>query len=167
LQSTPGEGLAFTTVSNLENGTYKVIVKLSNNNYYQAPSVESVIVVGKQVSESVTGGGWIKKNNQKVNFGFNAKKQNGSVKGELNMVDRSTGKPIQFKSTSLNSLVVNSDLRSAYFTGKVQINGRGNYTFRVDVADNDNSGSTDTFKITLSNGYTAYGTLAGGNIVIN
>jgi hypothetical protein len=45
-------------------------------------------------------------------------------------------------------------------------NGGGNATFTVIAEDNSTDGSTDTFSITLSNGYSASGVLLSGNIVI-
>ena len=40
-------------------------------------------------------------------------------------------------------------------------------TFVVVVTDNGEPGSADTFSITLSNGFTASGTLVGGNVQIH
>jgi hypothetical protein len=40
------------------------------------------------------------------------------------------------------------------------------FTFTVDVIDNGPSGSGDTFRIRLSNGYDAGGALGGGNITV-
>jgi hypothetical protein len=47
------------------------------------------------------------------------------------------------------------------------VNQVGGVTYQVDVVDNGEPGNTDTFAITLSNGYTANGTLIGGNIQIH
>jgi hypothetical protein len=40
-------------------------------------------------------------------------------------------------------------------------------TYQVDVTDNGEPGKNDSFAITLSNGYSASGTLAGGNIQLH
>jgi hypothetical protein len=40
-------------------------------------------------------------------------------------------------------------------------------SYDIDVADNGEPGRGDTFTITLSNGYTARGTLGGGNIQLH
>lgn len=115
----------------------------------------------------VTGGGWITKNGENVNFGFNAKyKPNGSIQGEFTMVDRSTGKEVQYQSTSLNWLYVpNANL--AFFTGKATVDREGSYYFAVHVWDNGTPGiNSDAIYIWVSNGYRAYGKLEGGNIDI-
>lgn len=49
--------------------------------------------------------------------------------------------------------------------GTAATRGRGG-TFNVNVVDNSTDGSSDTFSISLSNGYLASGTLTGGDIVI-
>jgi hypothetical protein len=45
-------------------------------------------------------------------------------------------------------------------------NHGGKVTFNAVLTDNSIDGSTDAFSITLSNGYSAGGTLIGGNITI-
>jgi hypothetical protein len=45
-------------------------------------------------------------------------------------------------------------------------NHGGKVTFNAVLTDNSIDGSTDDFSITLSNGYSAGGTLIGGNITI-
>jgi len=45
-------------------------------------------------------------------------------------------------------------------------NGGGNVTFTVTAVDSSPDGTSDTFSITLSNGYSASGTLTSGNITI-
>lgn len=57
-------------------------------------------------------------------------------------------------------------LTSRRIAGTAEINGvPGTYT--VDVSDNGEPGRADTFMIMLSTGYTAGGTLVGGNIQLH
>jgi hypothetical protein len=51
----------------------------------------------------------------------------------------------------------------AVFSGTCTLNKQPGFTFTVTVEDSG-PGSSDTFRINLSNGYKASGTLAGGNI---
>jgi hypothetical protein len=54
---------------------------------------------------------------------------------------------------------------SAGFSGFVILNGR-RVTFDASVTDNDPGGISDTISISLSNGYSASGTLTSGDIRI-
>jgi len=168
VEGQPGVGVASTQASNLPADVYKVIVRLGANDYYEAPIAESVLVVYNPQGGFVTGGGWITNSGQKANFGFNAKyKNDGTLQGEFTMLDRVSGKPVQIKATSLEWLVVRSDMKSASFAGKAQVDGQGSYDFRVDIVDNGEPGKSDTFKVSVSNGYSAEGTLDGGNIQVH
>ncbi len=56
---------------------------------------------------------------------------------------------------------------TARISGRARLeNGGGNATFSVIAIDNSTDGSSDTFSITLSNGYSASGVLVSGNIVL-
>ena len=46
-------------------------------------------------------------------------------------------------------------------------NGGGSVSFTVTAVDSSTDGSSDTFSITLSNGYYESGTLTTGNITIH
>ena len=57
---------------------------------------------------------------------------------------------------------------TATVTGSATLaNGGGNVTFTVTAVDSSADGSSDTFSITLSNSYSASGTLTSGNITIH
>ena len=53
-----------------------------------------------------------------------------------------------------------------HIEGTADIDGASG-TYMVDVADNGEPGRDDTFSLKLSNGYTASGKLAGGNIQLH
>jgi hypothetical protein len=54
----------------------------------------------------------------------------------------------------------------AHFSGSGRLQDAGRITFRVNVTDNGSAGTSDTISITLSNGYSASGTLTSGDIRI-
>lgn len=70
---------------------------------------------------------------------------------------------VSINSSSIASLTFNGN--QAHFTGP-KVARRGTVSFTVDVTDNGTPGTADTFSIHLSNGYSAMGTLTGGDIVI-
>jgi hypothetical protein len=61
---------------------------------------------------------------------------------------------------------VEIDARTRRIEGTAKI-GKVAVTYQVDVTDNGEPGKNDSFAITLSNGYSASGTLAGGNIQLH
>ena len=109
----------------------------------------------------VTGGGYIGATN---NFGFNAQYKAGAAapKGNVNYQDKSAN--LHFKSTAITGLGIFGTHATIVGTGTV--NGVA-VTFRIDVDDPGEPGTSDTFSIQLSNGYTASGTINGGNIQIH
>ncbi len=111
----------------------------------------------------VTGGGWIPLGKKKANFGFNVKSSGDSTTGHLTYIDHST--KMKVKSETMSSLVITDN--KATFTGDCKIDGVGGYTFTVEVEDNGEPGKNDIFNISLSDGYSAGGTLGGGNIQIH
>lgn len=108
----------------------------------------------------VTGGGSITAS--KHNFGFNAQGTASGAKGNVNYVDKVAG---QLKGANVTGVACSGS--KASITGSGTWNGAP-ATFLVTVVDNGEPGRTDTFKITISGGYAAAGTLtAGGNIQIH
>lgn len=123
---------------------------------------QSVCPDGK---DFVTGGGWITApSNAKGTFGVAGGLKNGAFWGHLTYIDHGTG--MQVKGTGVTAYVV-VDATTRRIDGNAEIDGQ-NGTYRVYVSDNGEPGRNDTFKIILSNGYTA-GTvyLQGGNIQLH
>src|SRR5207245_2192820 len=81
----------------------------------------------------------------------------------LNYIDHNTGMKVHADSISSYE-VLSPTCRQ--FSGPCQINGQPG-TFTVQVCDNGEPGRNDTFSISLSTGYSAGGTLAGGNIQLH
>ncbi len=121
----------------------------------------------------VTGGGWIEPaGSSRANFGFNAGLKAGSSTPDvhLNYIDHGTG--MKVKATSITTYEMGPTATSRHFEGSAEVDGAGDYTYSVDVADNGEPGrGADTFSITLKkNGkvvYQAGNHLAGGNIQLH
>jgi streptogramin lyase len=137
-----------------------------------SPILYDLTVETKLTPGKVTGGGqigislqYLKK--EKASFGFNIMYQEGdqAPKGELQYVDHTTKMIVH--SHDMTNLVVSPDKTKAAFVGTCTINGVGGFTFKAYVEDNTEPGKNDVFKISLSNGYSASGTLLNGNIQIH
>jgi hypothetical protein len=119
-----------------------------------------------QHPDTVTAGGWITgtPSGIRANFGLNARDP-GAPSGQVNYVDH--GLQMHVKSTSITSYtIVNATTRQ--IQGTCTIDGVAGFTFTVVVVDNGEPGvGSDTFSITLSNSYSASGTLGGGNVRIH
>ncbi len=119
-------------------------------------------------ADFMTGGGWIQAGNSKANFGFNAGHKPNSSTPEIhfNYIDHNSG--MHMKSTSISVYTRGDTATTRHMEGNAEINGVSGFTYSIDVADNGEPGrSTDTLQISLSNGYSAGGTLAGGNIQLH
>jgi hypothetical protein len=120
----------------------------------------------------VTGGGWITgtPSGLPANFGVAGGIRNGEFWGHLNYIDHGAGTHV--KATSITAYVVVLDAEGMPTTtrrieGTAEVNGQGVFAFQVDVSDNGEPGTNDTFALRLSNGYTSFGDLNGGNIQLH
>ena len=115
----------------------------------------------------VTAGGWITTvTNDKGTFGLTAKANAiGQASGNLTYQDHGlVGRTV--KSTAVTSVSVMNNC--AQILGTATVNGTGPVGFQVDVCDNGEPGKdADTFSIVMGDGYTASGTLRGGNVQIH
>lgn len=113
----------------------------------------------------INGGGWIDVLGGKGTFGLTAKVGNdgSSIHGNLTYQDHGI-QDRMVKSTSITSVSVNGNC--AQLNGTATVNGSGAFGFQVQVCDNGEPGSSDTFSINMSDGYAAMGVLRGGNIQI-
>jgi hypothetical protein len=114
----------------------------------------------------VTGGGWITgtPSGAKGNFGVAGGIKNGALWGHLTYIDHGLGGP-KVKGTGVTAYVV-VDSVTRHIEGTAEIDGRTG-SYQVDVADNGEPGRNDTFSLSLSNGYHAFGSLVGGNIQLH
>ena len=119
-------------------------------------------------ADLMTGGGWINVGKSTANFGFNAGYKPGSSSPEIhfNYIDHNSG--MQMKATSISVYRQGDTATTRHMEGNAEINGVSGFTYSIDVADNGEPGrNTDSLKISLSNGYSAGGMLAGGNIQLH
>jgi hypothetical protein len=114
-----------------------------------------------------TGGGQILNaaGDDKIAFGFNAKSDGGTVKGNCTLVDPSAERNLKIKCLDVSTLVQGGT--HATFFGRAEVNGEAT-RYRIDVDDNGEPGAgRDTFKISTDSGYTASGVLTNGNVQIH
>jgi len=112
----------------------------------------------------VTGGGWIPTlSGAKGNFGVGGGIRHGAFWGHLEYIDHGTGMKVHGTGVTAYTGTGNS----RHIEGTAEINGQSGFTYMVDVTDNGEPGRDDTFFISLSNGYSAGGTLGGGNIQLH
>jgi hypothetical protein len=115
----------------------------------------------------VTGGGWITgtPSGAKGTFAVAGGIKNGAFWGHLTYLDHGNGGP-KVKGTGVTSYTVVGPT-TRRITGTCEIDGQSGFTYRVDVSDNGEPGRNDTFSLNQSSGYSASGTLAGGNIQLH
>ena len=114
----------------------------------------------------VTGGGWITPSGAKANFGVAGGIKQGAFWGHLVYNDHGPNGP-QVKGTSVSDYEVVSGTTTRHIEGTAEINGQGGFTYKVDATDNGEPGRNDVFALSLSNGYSAKGSLDGGNIQLH
>jgi len=126
-------------------------------------------------ADFITGGGWITStpSGAKANFGVAGGVKQGVWWGHLTYIDHSAGGP-QVKGTGVTDYTPDATQpKMRHISGTAEVNGQSGYTYEIDVADNGEPGSNDTFAIQLlKNGapdiiYSARGTLGGGNIQLH
>jgi hypothetical protein len=115
----------------------------------------------------VTGGGWITATSTgaRGNFGVAGGIKSSGLWGHLTYIDHGAN-GLKVKGTGVTGYEVTGTL-SRRITGNAEVNGVGGFTYTVDVTDAGEPGREDTFSITVSNGYSASGTLQGGNIQLH
>ncbi len=125
--------------------------------------VEADVTCPPQVQpcERVTGGGWIRTAGGKATFGLEAAIQGQLVTGHLTYIDH-RGTKVQGQAISYS---IGPD-NTRTITYSVRIKGRS-ATAIVQITDAATPKGRDTFRITLSTGYSAGSQLGGGNIQIH
>jgi hypothetical protein len=114
----------------------------------------------------ITAGGWITVLGDKGTFGLTAK-ANDTPSGNLTYQDHGV-LARTVKSTAITSVSLTGAGNCAQILGSATVNGTGPVGFQVDVCDNGEPGKdADTFSIVMGDGYTASGTLGGGNVQIH
>jgi hypothetical protein len=112
---------------------------------------------------TLTGGGTIDVNGGIANFHLTVRRRgDGAISGEMQYINHVTGAKI--RSTKITSLVVTG--KTATLEGACTDGGLP-CTFAVQVADGGESGTTDTFSISVTARATEGGTLRTGNIQVD
>jgi hypothetical protein len=102
-------------------------------------------------------------NGDKATFGGNA--QGKGPKGSEEYQDHGPAVDINVHSINVLAVTCSRDGINASIFGKATINGAGSYDYRIDVKDRGEPGSSDTYRIRLSNGYdSGEQVLSGGNV---
>lgn len=115
-------------------------------------------------SDFITGGGWIvTPSGARGTFGVTGGIRNNAFWGHLTYIDH--GANIRVRGTGVTAYTITGPT-SRRIEGTAEINGVAG-TYQVDVSDKGEPGRRDTFRITLSTGYTAGGSLPGGNIQLH
>jgi hypothetical protein len=109
----------------------------------------------------VEGNGSIAVPGGQAEFSMAIKRTKKGINGPFSYRDRVRG--FNFTASKFSSFVITGN--QARFRGTAKI-GKRSVTFTVDVVDNGNPGTLDTFSIQLSDGYSASGNLTNGNIRI-
>jgi len=113
---------------------------------------------------SVDGNGTFNSSAGTATFSMDVTGTHGPPTGSLTYSDPDAN--VTFTRLRLRKLTISGN--TATITGSATLdNGGGNVTFTVTAVDNSADGSSDTFSITLSNGYSASGTLTSGNITVH
>lgn len=112
-------------------------------------------------SDFVTGGGWI---GNKATFGVSGGIKHEKFWGQLSYHDHAAN--VKVKSSSITAYIV-LDSVTRKIEGVAKLNDKQAVNYTVIVTDNGEPGTNDTFSITLSTGYSASGTLNGGNIQLH
>lgn len=125
--------------------------------------------VPSSTAGKVTGGGAVQLSDKsgKMTFGFNVKySSNDSFpSGNLQFVDHVNG--LRLHASTFDLLIIDGD--HAIITGIGIVNGEVTVNFTLHVYDHGEPGSSDQFIIEIPtlDGYSAGGTLSGGNITIH
>ncbi len=119
------------------------------------------------VGDFVTGGGWITgtPTGARANFAVAGGIKHGGLWGHLTYIDHGSN-GVKVKGTGVTSYEVTGPT-SRRISGTAEVDGVSDIGYTVDVTDAGEPGRDDTFSITLTNGYSASGKLAGGNIQLH
>jgi hypothetical protein len=119
----------------------------------------------------VTNGGWIiADNGDKATFGGNAKvSPEGLTSGQEQYQDHGPAQDLMVKSLTVTNVTCNDDRTRATITGFASVNGDGEHPYQIDVSDQGQGGSSDTYRMQVFD--IAYDsgehTLGGGNVTIH
>jgi hypothetical protein len=118
---------------------------------------------GIGITRKVEGRGAVDNQGNEVTFRFRASQSDdNSNLGQFSFCDPAAG--VCLTNGRIQSLSITGN--SAEFSGSGRVQDVGRVTFNVSVTDNGSGGTSDTISVSLSNGYSASGTLTSGEIRI-
>jgi hypothetical protein len=159
-----GSGSVTTTYTFTTPGVYEVTLYVTDDDGAtgSANTVNGLparVIIYDPNAGFVTGGGYINHTAtgmipagaamaSKANYGFNAKYKKGSSTPDGEVEFQLKPANINFHSTSLEWLIVNTTATRGQFQGSGTVNGAGSYGFLLTVVD---GGQNDTFRIKIWN----------------
>ena len=117
---------------------------------------------GGAAATTASGRGSLAGQGDTATFNFRASKNGDRVTGSVTFSDPAAG--VSFSKAKVRTLTFNGS--NADLSGTARLGDGTRVTYSVSVTDNSSDGSSDTFSISLSNGYSASGTLISGDIAI-
>jgi hypothetical protein len=136
---------------------------VQNSNVLNAAFASSGLIPVSGVGNA-TGGGQISPNGGPVAFGFEAKSDNGVLKGQCDLVDQAAGVKVHCSDVTAWAQVSPTEVK---FFGDATVNGTPT-SYIIGTQDLADPGiGADTFSISTGTGYTASGTLTQGNVQIH
>jgi virginiamycin B lyase len=146
----------------------KAYVDTNKNQFLDVnePSATSTIawLLPAITSGQTAGGGHVPNSStqQDIAFGFTAKSSGGDLSGNCQIIDQTTA--TNLRCDSINSIVINGNKASIF--GMATLNKTSTTDFRIDVTDNGEAGTSDSFTLSTSVGYGIAGILSGGNVQV-
>jgi len=127
------------------------------------------VLPGSTPGCKVTYGGRITAaNGDKATFGGNAQVPASGPQGQEEYQDHGAATDINVHSLTVDTVVCSADGTSASIFGTATVNGGGSFNYRIDLKDLAEPGTSDRYRIRLSNGYdSGEQVLEGGNIQIH
>jgi hypothetical protein len=107
-------------------------------------------------------------NGDKATFGGNANVKSSGPSGQEEYQDHGPAADINVHSIDVRAVTCSADHTAASIFGTATVDGGGTVNYRIDVKDLGEPGTTDTYRIRLSNGYDSGAkVIVGGNVQIH
>lgn len=107
-------------------------------------------------------------NGDNATFGGNAQSSGLASTGSEEYQDHGPAQPMNLHSSQVLAVVCSAELTAADIFGVATIDGMGAFLYRIRVQDLGEPGTSDTYWITVSNGYdSGQQTLESGNVQIH
>jgi CSLREA domain-containing protein len=132
----------------------------TNNNGVQDPGEPSdratkewVLPESKAGCKVTYGGRITAANGDKATFGGNAQVPASGPKGEEDYQDHGPAQPRNVHSLTVQAVTCSANKTQASIFGQATIDGAGTFDYRIDLKDLSEPGTSDTYRIRLSDGY--------------